>query len=108
MSEQFDILHGNLVYLNSDKAFKEFMDVYIFRGGKYVFKSLFEMQNFYYEDENGKEDKSRSMVASRDGYGCLVDNDEYQGMIDRRNILIDKRISKEEHLKIIGIENNAE
>lgn len=103
MSDIFEILHKDLVYLDSEKAFEEFMTVYKFRGGKYIFKSLFEIQNFYYPDENGEEDDTRSLLANRDGYGCLVNNTEYQKLLDLKNILVDKRISKEEFLKRVNL-----
>lgn len=103
MSDIFDVLHRNLVHLDSNDAFDEFMNVYKFRGGKYVFKSLYELQNFYYPNSKGDEDNTRSLLAARDGYGVLVDNDEYQVLLNNKNILVDHRISKEEFRNIMGL-----
>lgn len=103
MSNVFDVLHRDLVHLDSNNAFDEFMNVYKFRGGKYIFRSLFELQNFYFPNAKGEEDKTRSLLAKRDGYGVLVDNSEYQKLLDNKNILTDHRISKEEFRKVIGL-----
>jgi len=98
---KFEKLHFNLVYLNSAKAFEEFMAVYTFRGGKYKFESFQDIQNFYYVDKNGNKDEAKSLLGVRDSYGCQVDNTEYQSLVDKKNILIDKRISKEEFMRMI-------
>lgn len=76
MSLSYDELHEGLVYLNSTDAFEEFITLYKFRGGEYVFKSLFELQNYYYS-MNGKEHPSHSLLACCDGRGYRVNNEEY-------------------------------
>ena len=103
MGLDFEGLHEGLAYLNSTQAFEEFMSVYKFRGGKYVFKSLFELQNFYYPDENDKENNNVPLLASCDGRGYRVSNVEYQKLLDLKNITKDNRVSREEYLKLYMI-----
>lgn len=100
MGLDFKELHEGLAYLNSTEAFDEFIAVYKFRGGTFVFKSLFDLQNFYYSDKNGEGDNNRPLLASCDGRGYRVNDVEYQKLLDVKNILKDNRISREEYLKL--------